>query len=79
MFFDEARFGTHTKIGYGWFPKGKRTPVKVGYKAFYVYGAVPAKTGSNYCVSFPNVNTETMNEFLKMLSEYWPENCSHYG
>jgi hypothetical protein len=29
LFFDEARFGTHTKIGYGWFKKGKRTPVKV--------------------------------------------------
>jgi transposase len=70
LFFDEARFGTHTKIGYGWFPKGKRTPVKVkiGYKAFYVYGAVSAKTGSNYSAGFPNVNTETMNEFLKMLS-----------
>jgi transposase len=74
LFFDEARFGTHTKIGYGWFPKGKRTPVKVkiGYKAFYVYGAISAKTGSNYSVSFPNVNTETMNEFLKILSENYP-------
>jgi hypothetical protein len=73
LFFDEARFGTHTKIGYGWFPKGKRTPVKVkiGYKAFYVYGAVSAKTGSNYSASFPNVNTESMNEYFKMLSEYY--------
>jgi hypothetical protein len=38
-------------------------------QAFYVYGAVSAKTGSNYSASFPNVNTETMNEFLKMLSK----------
>jgi transposase len=70
LFFDEARFGTHTKIGYGWFPKGERTSVKIkiGYKAFYVYGAISAKTGSNYSASFPNVNTETMNEFLKILS-----------
>ena len=70
LFFDEARFGTHTKIGYGWFPKGKRTPVKVkiGYKAFYVYGAVSAKNGSNFSVSFPNVNTENMNAFLEILS-----------
>jgi hypothetical protein len=67
LFFDEARFGTHAKISYGWFKKGKRTPVKVkiGYKAFYVYGAISAKTGSNYSISFPNVNTESMNEFLK--------------
>ncbi|MDR1236310.1 MAG: IS630 family transposase [Holosporaceae bacterium] len=75
LFFDEARFGTHTKIGYGWFPKGERTPVKmkIGYKAFYVYGAVSAKTGSNYSASFPNVNTECMNDFLKRLSKHYQE------
>jgi transposase len=71
LFFDEARFGNHTKIGYGWFRKGERTPVKmkIGYKAFYVYGAVSAKTGSNFSASFPAVNTECMNVFLKILSE----------
>jgi transposase len=74
LFFDEARFGTHTKIGYGWFKKGKRTPVKVkiGYKAFYVYSAVSAKTGSNFSASFPCVNTECMNAFLKNLAENYP-------
>ncbi|MDR0677167.1 MAG: transposase [Holosporaceae bacterium] len=74
LFFDEARFGTHTKIGYGWFKKGKRTSIKVkiGYKAFYVYGAISAKTGSNYSASFSNVNTESMNEFLKILSKNYP-------
>jgi transposase len=75
LFFDEARFGTHTKIGYGWFPKGKRTPIKVkiGYKAFYVYGAVSAKNGSNFSVSFSSVNTECMNEFLKILAKNYPD------
>jgi transposase len=64
LFFDEARFGTHTKIGYGWFRKGMRTPIKVkiGYKAFYVYGAI-------YSASFPRVNTECMNAFLQILSQ----------
>ena len=29
MFSDEARFGTHSKLGHGWFETGSRTPVKV--------------------------------------------------
>ncbi len=39
-FFDESRFGTHSKVGHGWFKTGIRAPVKVklGYKNFY--GAV---------------------------------------
>ncbi|MDR1236314.1 MAG: transposase [Holosporaceae bacterium] len=39
----------------------------------YVYGAVSAKTGSNYSASFPNVNTECMNDFLKRLSKHYQE------
>jgi hypothetical protein len=33
---DESRFGTHSKIGHGWFKTGIRTPVKIklGYKTF---------------------------------------------
>ena len=33
-FIDESRFGTHSKIGHGWFKTGIRTPVKIklGYK-----------------------------------------------
>ncbi len=36
FFFDESRFGTHSKIGHGWFKKGIRTQVKVklGRKIF---------------------------------------------
>jgi transposase len=42
FFFDEARFGTHLKIGHGWFQKGIRTTVKIklGFENFYVYSAV---------------------------------------
>ncbi len=29
FFFDESRFGTHSKVGHGWFKKGSRTQVKV--------------------------------------------------
>jgi transposase len=45
--------------------------VKIGYKAFYVYGAVSAKTGSNYSASFSKANTECMNDFLKRLSDHY--------
>lgn len=41
FFFDESRFGTHSKIGHGWFKKGIRTQVKVklGRQNFYLYSA----------------------------------------
>ena len=41
FFFDESRFGTHSKIGHGWFATGSRTAVKkkLGFKNFYLYTA----------------------------------------
>lgn len=38
LFADEARFGTHSKLGHGWFTKGSRTPVpvKLGYISIYM-------------------------------------------
>jgi hypothetical protein len=71
MFFDEARFGTHSQTGYGWFKKGSRTPVKIkiGYKSFYVYSAVSAKGGSNYNLKMPSVDTMCMNAFFESLSK----------
>ena len=70
-FFDESRFGTHSKIGHGWFPKGSRTSVKInlGFKSFYVYGAVCTKSGNSFSLVLPEVNTENMNIFLKKFSE----------
>jgi transposase len=71
MFFDEARFGTHTKRAYGWFVKGSRPriDVKIGYKNFYLYGAVNSATGENFSLLMPNVNTASMNLYLSELSK----------
>ena len=66
-FFDESRFGTHSKIGHGWFKTGIRTPVKVklGYKNFYLYSAASPKTGKEFTLLLPNVNIQCMNIFLE--------------
>ena len=68
---DEARFGTHSKLGHGWFPTGLRSSVKVklGFKNFYVYGAVEPGTGEMFSLTLPKVNTELMNLFLQKMSE----------
>ena len=59
FFFDESRFGTHSKLGYGWFKKGSRTQVKVklGYKNFYVYSAVSPRDGETISIIAPKVNS----------------------
>jgi len=70
-FFDEARFGTHSKLGHGWFPEGKRTTVKVklGFKNFYVYSAVDVSSGEDFSLIMPKVNTHAMNAFLDQMSK----------
>lgn len=72
FFFDESRFGTHSKIGHGWFKAGARTAVqkKLGYQNFYVYGAASPKTGDSFSLIMPNVNTDWMNKFLEEFSLY---------
>lgn len=69
LFFDEARFGTHSKLGHGWYPKGSRTAVKVklGYKNFYVYGVANPWTGRNFSLLLPKANTDCMNVFIQEL------------
>ncbi len=59
FFFDESRFGTHSKVGHGWFKKGSRTQVKVklGRENFYLYSAVNPRNGENFSLFAPNVNT----------------------
>ena len=39
FYFDESRFKTKSKTGFGWFKKGSRTRIKVslGFKNFYLY------------------------------------------
>lgn len=70
-FFDESRFGTHSKIGHGWFRTGIRTPVKIklGYKNFYLYSAANPKKGEEFTLLLPNVNINCMNIFLNEFAK----------
>ncbi|WP_410543075.1 IS630 family transposase [Wolbachia endosymbiont of Tetranychus urticae] len=72
FFFDESRFGTHSKVGHGWFKKGSRTKVKVklGRENFYLYSAVNPRNGENFSLFAPNVNTDCINIFLEQMSQY---------
>jgi hypothetical protein len=73
FFFDEARFGTHSKHGLGWFKKGSRTPVltKLGFKSFYLYSATNHRNGESFSFIMPSVNKNCMqvfiNEFVKTI------------
>jgi len=71
---DEARFGTHSKIGHGWFPTGSRSCVnmKLGFKNFYVYGAVEPSTGELFSLILPEANSDWMNLFLRELYQNYP-------
>jgi transposase len=73
FFFDESRFGTHSKLGYGWFPTGERTQVavKLGFKNFYLYSAVETKTGENFTLEIPYINTNCMNVFLEEFAKQY--------
>jgi transposase len=75
MFFDESRFGTHSKIGHGWFSRGSRTQVKfnMGFKNFYVYSAVNSNSGNDFSLIMPYVDTQCMNIFLDKLAKESPE------
>ena len=70
-FFDESRFGTHSKTGHGWFRTGIRTPVKIklGYKNFYLYSATSPKTGKEFTLLLPNVNIQCMSIFLEEFAK----------
>jgi transposase len=74
LFGDEARFGNNSKLGYGWFKKDERPclKVKIGYLSFYIYAAISIKTGENFSIQLPYVNTESMNVFLENLSKNYP-------
>lgn len=74
LFFDESRFGTHSKISHGWFKRGSRpqVPLKIGYQNFYLYSAVNSNDGSNFNLILPKVDTNHMNVFLSELSKEYP-------
>lgn len=73
FFFDESRFGTHSKIGRAWFKKGSRTRIthKLGFKSFYLYTAA-STTGDTFTLIANTVDKTTMqiflDEFAKTLS-----------
>jgi len=71
FFFDESRFGTHSKIGHGWFKKGERTAVKIklGFKNFYIYSAVEPRTGYSFSLKLPHVDSACLNAFLDEMSK----------
>lgn len=70
---DEARFGTHSKLGHGWFPKGIRSQVKVklGFQNFYVYSAIEPSSGEIFSLILPKVNSESMTLFLGEMATYY--------
>jgi hypothetical protein len=72
FFFDESRFGTHSRIGHGWFKTGSRTSVKkkLGFKNFYLYTAASPINGEEFSLLAPYVNNECMSIFLQQMSEW---------
>ncbi|QYK48957.1 MAG: IS630 family transposase [Phycisphaeraceae bacterium] len=70
-FMDEARFGQQGTTTRMWAKRGSRpTAVKqTRYEWVYLYAAVEPATGHSVALQAPHVNTDTMNVFLKMLSE----------
>ena len=49
--------------------------VKLGFKNFYLYSAVNPKSGDDFTLMLPKVNTECMNVFLSEMAkkiEGWP-------
>ncbi|EHI73472.1 transposase [Streptococcus criceti] len=75
MYQDEAGFGRISKLGKCWPPQGVRPIVASHHiREFrYCYGAVDAHTGHSFFLIAGGCNTEWMNEFLRGLSEQFPD------
>mgnify|MGYP001688841427 CR=1 FL=1 len=75
MYQDEAGFGRISKLGKCWAPQGVRPIVASHHiREFrYCYGAVDAHTGQSFFIIAGGCNTEWMNEFLRGLSEQFPD------
>ena len=69
-FMDEARFGQKGTLTRMWAPTGTRPTVikQTRYEWAYMYGAVDPLMGDSSALLARHVNTETMNEFLRILS-----------
>ena len=46
---------------------GHSLKVKLGYESFYLYSAVNQKTGEDFTLLLPKVNTQCMNIFLNQF------------
>lgn len=70
MFMDEARIGQQGTLTDVWAPTGSRPAAvkQTKYEWAYLYAAVEPKTGFSSAIIAPEVNTGTMNAFLKVLS-----------
>ena len=70
FFFDEARFGLQTSLARIWAISGEPLQIKVkqAFKNFYIYGSVESKSGDNFSLFLPWVNTEMMNLYLEKMS-----------
>lgn len=56
-----------------WALAGKPLQIKVkqSFQNFYIYGAVDPKTGDNFSLFLPWVNTDMMNRYLKEMSDFY--------
>jgi transposase len=68
-FMDEARFGQQGTITDVWARRGSRPSAvrQTRYEWCYLYAAVEPASGASAALIAPNVNTGTMNAFLKIL------------
>ncbi len=75
VFFDEGRFGLKATVGRCWARRGMvpKVVVRPGYLNFYIYSAVDPRTGEDFTLFLPAVNTEMMNLYLEHLAVAYPE------
>ena len=68
-FMDEARFGQQGTVTDVWAKRGSRPRAvrQTRYEWVYLYAAVEPATGASAALVAPNVDTGTMNAFLRIL------------
>lgn len=77
MFTDEASFGRISKGAACWAPKYLRPTFASHHlrEYNYCYGAVDPIDGRHHFMIYPNCNTDRQSDFLKSLSDAFPEDC----
>ena len=71
MFYDESRFGLITDIGRKWTIKGIKPIISYQqkYEYIYLYQATDIKSGDDFSMFMSHLDTISLNEYLKQLSE----------